>query len=247
MSRPPVLTRDQWLAARTELLAAEKELTRARDRLNARRRRMGMVRVEKRYVFDGPQGRADLPDLFDGCRQLVVQHFMFDPRWPEGCSSCSWAADEISEGRLRHLREWDTAFAAVSRAPLARIEEYRARRGWTFPWYSSYGNDFNLDLQVTVDESQRPAVYNYRTREEHEQAATGAFLQAEQPIELPGLSCFLCDGDTVYHTYSTYARGTEMVGGSHYIVDLTVLGRQQEFERAFDAELDGGPAAEAHR
>ena len=129
MGLPPVLTRDQWLAARTELLAAEKELTRARDALNARRRRMGMVRVEKCYVFDGPQGRVGLLHLFDGCRQLVVQHFMFDPRWTEGCSSCSWAADEISEGRLRHLREWDTAFAAVSRAPLTRIEEYSSAHG----------------------------------------------------------------------------------------------------------------------
>lgn len=234
MSLPPVVSRDQWLAARRELLDAEKELTRARDALNARRRRIGMVRIERSYVLEGPQGEVGLLDLFDGCRQLVVQHFMFDPRWTDGCSSCSWAADEISEGRLRHLRDWDTAFAAVSRAPLARIEDYRARRGWSFPWYSSQGSDFNDDFQVTVDESRRPAVYNYRTREEHERAGTGGFLQAEQPIELPGLSCFLRDGDAVFHTYSTYARGTEMVGGSHYIVDLTVLGRQQEFEKALD-------------
>jgi predicted dithiol-disulfide oxidoreductase (DUF899 family) len=238
MSLPPVVSRDRWLAARRELLEAEKELTRARDALNARRRRIGMVRIDRSYVLEGPQGEVGLLDLFDGCRQLVVQHFMFDPRWTDGCSSCSWAADEISEGRLRHLRDWDTAFAAVSRAPLARIEDYRARRGWSFPWYSSAGSDFNDDFQVTVDESRRPAVYNYRTREEHERAGTGGFLQAEQPIELPGLSCFLRDGDAVFHTYSTYARGTETVGGSHYIVDLTVLGRQQEFETALDGRCE---------
>ncbi|TMD91319.1 MAG: DUF899 domain-containing protein [Chloroflexi bacterium] len=105
------------------------------------------------------------------------------------------------------------------------------RRGWTFPWYSSHGNDFNNDFQVTIDESRAPAVYNYRSREEHEQAGSGSFPTEDQPIELPGLSCCLRDGDAIHHTYSTYARGTEIMGGSHYIVDLTVLGRQQEFER----------------
>jgi predicted dithiol-disulfide oxidoreductase (DUF899 family) len=234
MSLAPVVSREEWLAARKELLAKEKELTRSRDALNAERRRLGMVKIEKNYVFEGPQGTVGLLDLFEGRRQLIVQHFMFDPRWQDGCPSCSWAADEISAGRLRHLGDGDTAFAAVSRAPLAKIEDYRARKGWTFPWYSSHGSDFNYDFQATVDESVRPAVYNYRTKAEHEQAGTGYYFEGEQPIEQPGYSCFLREGDTVFHTYSTYGRGTETVGGSHYFLDLTALGRQQEFEKAFE-------------
>jgi predicted dithiol-disulfide oxidoreductase (DUF899 family) len=235
MSLPQVVSPEEWLAARKELLAQEKELTRVRDALNAERRRLGMVKIDKDYVFEGPEGSVGLLDLFDGCRQLVVQHFMFDPTWEDGCPSCSWAADEISAGRLQHLREGDTAFAAVSRAPLAKIEDYKARKGWTFPWYSSYGSDFNYDFQVTLDESVAPVVYNYRSKAEHQQAGTGYYVEGEQPIEQPGYSCFLRDGDTVYHTYSTYGRGTEAVGGSHYFLDLTALGRQQEFERAFDS------------
>jgi predicted dithiol-disulfide oxidoreductase (DUF899 family) len=223
-----VVSAEEWLEARRALLVREKELTRARDALNAERRRIGMVRVEKDYVFEGANGRASLVDLFEDRGQLVVQHFMFDPSWTDGCQSCSWAADEISAGRLRHLHDWDTTFAAVSRAPFPSIDGYRTRRGWTFPWYSSHGSDFNYDLGVTFDEGRDAAVYNYTTRDELERA--GADL-SNQPVELPGLSCFLRDGDTVYHTYSTYARGTEMVGGSHYIVDLTTLGRRHAFEQ----------------
>jgi predicted dithiol-disulfide oxidoreductase (DUF899 family) len=232
MSLPPVVSREEWLAARKELLEKEKELTRARDRLSADRRRLGMVRIEKDYVFEGPEGRVRLVDLFDGCRQLIVQHFMFDPRWEDGCPSCTFAADEISDGRLAHLRESGTAFAMVSRAPLEKIEDYKARRGWTFPWYSSYGSDFNVDFGVTVDESVAPPAYNYRTKAEHEAAETGYYFEGEQPIEEPGYSCFLRDGDLVFHTYSTYARGMEAVGGSHYFLDLTALGRQEDFEKA---------------
>jgi predicted dithiol-disulfide oxidoreductase (DUF899 family) len=237
MSLPDVVSREEWLAAREGLLAKEKELTRARDALNAERRRLGMVKIDKDYVFEGPQGRVGLLDLFEGRRQLIVQHFMFDPRWEDGCPSCSWAADEISEGRLRHLRDGDTAFAAVSRAPLAKIEDYKARKGWSFPWYSSYDSDFNYDFQVTVDESVAPAVYNYKSKAEHEKAGTSYYFEGDQPLEQPGYSCFLRDGDTIFHTYSTYGRGTEAVGGSHYFLDLTALGRQQEFERAYDVEL----------
>src|SRR3712207_2016388 len=144
-SMPPVVSREDWLEARKRLLEREKELTRARDALNGERRRLGMVRIEKDYAFEGPEGPARLPDLFEGRRQLVVQHFMFDPSWDDGCPSCSWAADEISEGRLRHLHEGDTAFAAVSLAPIEKIENYKRRRGWTFPWYSSRGSDFNRE------------------------------------------------------------------------------------------------------
>jgi predicted dithiol-disulfide oxidoreductase (DUF899 family) len=207
---PPVVSREDWLAARTALLAEEKELTRARDALNERRHAIGMVEIEKDYVFHGPAGEASLADLFEGRRQLVVQHFMFQPEWEDGCPSCSWAADEISDGRLRHLADGDTTFAAVSLAPLEKIEAYKAKRGWTFAWYSSAGSDFNRDFQVTIDEDQ--PLYNYR---EDDLA----------PGEYPGYSVFLRDGDRVFHSYSSYARGTETIGGAHYILDLTPLGR----------------------
>jgi predicted dithiol-disulfide oxidoreductase (DUF899 family) len=234
---PQVASRDEWLAARKELLAREKELTRARDALNAERRRLPMVRVDKDYVFEGPDGKASLLDLFDGRRQLIVGHFMFDPSWDEGCPSCSAGAAELSTGLLEHLHTRDTTFVYVSRAPLAKIEAYKASKGWTFPWYSSYGSDFNYDFHVTLDESAVPVEYNYRTRAEHEQ--TGSDAYADQPAERPGRSCFLRDGDSVYHTYSVYARGLETVGGSYYFLDETALGRQEDWEepkgRATDA------------
>ena len=230
MSLPQVVSRDEWLVARKELLAKEKELTRQRDALNAERRRLPMVRIDKDYVFEGPDGKASLLDLFDGRRQLIVRHFMFDPSWDEGCPSCSAGADEISDGLLKHLHARDTSLVVVSRAPLAKIEAFKARRGWTFPWYSSYGSDFNYDFHVTLDESVAPVEYNYRTRAEHEQAGTSVYVEGEQPIEGPGQSCFLRDGDNVFHTYSNYARGAEMTGGSYYYLDLTGLGRQEDWE-----------------
>ncbi len=230
MSLPQVVSRDEWLLARKELLAREKQLTRQRDALNADRRRLPMVKIEKDYEFEGPEGKARLLDLFDGRRQLIVQHFMFDPRWEEGCPSCSAAADELSDGLLAHLQIRDTTFAAVSRAPIDKIQRYKARKGWTFPWYSSYGSDFNYDFHVTMDESVTPIEYNYRTRVEHERAGTAYYFEGEQPIEEPGLSCFLRDGDDVFHTYSTYARGGEALGGSYYFLDLTALGRQEDWE-----------------
>jgi predicted dithiol-disulfide oxidoreductase (DUF899 family) len=189
-----------------------------------------MVEVEKDYVFEGPGGEVGLRDLFDGRSQLIVGHFMFDPSWEDGCPSCSAGADELSQGLLDHLHARDTSFTYVSRAPLAKLEDYKARKGWTFPWHSSHGSDFNYDFQVTVDESVAPAVYNYRTRAEHEQAGTGYYFEGEQPIEEPGTSCFLRDGERVFHTYSTFGRGAEMLGGSYYWLDLTALGRQEDWE-----------------
>jgi predicted dithiol-disulfide oxidoreductase (DUF899 family) len=221
--------RDEWLAARKELLAKEKELTRARDALNAERRRLPMVEVTKPYTFDGPSGRVGLLDLFEGRRQLIVGHFMFDPSWDDGCSSCSAGADEIADGQLEHLHSRDTTLAYVSRAPLEKIERYKAKKGWTFPWYSSYGSDFNYDFHVTLDESVAPLEYNYRTREEW-RALGEDFFEGEQPMEMPGTSCFLRADDRVFHTYSNYARGAEMTGGSYYQLDLTALGRQEEWE-----------------
>ena len=230
MSLPQTVSRDEWLEARKELLGKEKEFTRQRDALNAERRRLPMVRIEKDYLFEGPDGSASLLDLFDGRRQLIVRHFMFDPSWEDGCSSCSAGADEISDGLLEHLHLRDTSLVVVARAPLDKIERYKARRGWTFPWYSSSGSDFNYDFHVTLDESVAPLEYNYRTRAEHEQAGTSAYLEGEQPIEEPGQSCFVREGDRVFHTYSSYARGAEMTGGSYYYLDLTALGRQEDWE-----------------
>jgi predicted dithiol-disulfide oxidoreductase (DUF899 family) len=230
VSLPQVVSREEWLAARTALLAKEKELTRVRDGLNAERRRLPMVRVEKDYVFEGPDGEASLLDLFGGRRQLMVGHFMFDPEWTDGCSSCSAGADELSPGLLGHLAIRDTALVHVSRAPLAKIEDYKRRKGWTFPWYSSYGSDFNYDYAVTMDESVAPVIYNYKTLEQHRQGGTDYYFSGPQPSEQPGLSCFLRDGDAIFHTYSTYGRGGEQTGGSYYYLDLTALGRQEEWE-----------------
>ncbi|MDQ1414678.1 MAG: hypothetical protein QOF81_291 [Acidimicrobiaceae bacterium] len=239
MSLPDVVSRDEWLAARKELLANEKAFTRQRDALSADRRRLPMVRIEKEYAFTGPDGPATLVDLFAGRRQLIVGHFMFDPSWEDGCPSCSAGADELSSGHLAHLHARDTTFVYVSRAPIEKIERYKARKGWSFPWYSSYGSAFNYDFHVTLDESVTPVEYNFRTKAEHEQAGTGGYVEGEQPIEGPGRSCFLRDGDLIFHTYSVYARGLETIGGSYYLLDETALGRQEEWEepagRATDA------------
>jgi predicted dithiol-disulfide oxidoreductase (DUF899 family) len=230
MSLPNVVSRDEWLAARMELLAKEKEQTRRRDALNAQRRMLPMVAIEKQYAFEGPDGDATLLDLFEGRRQLIVVHFMFDPSWDDGCPSCTAGADEMSPGLLAHLHARETTLAYVSRAPLAKLEDYKARRGWTFPWYSSYGSDFNFDFHVTLDESVAPIEYNYRTPEQHRQAGTAYYVEGDQPIEMPGSSYFLRDGERIFHTYSTFGRGAEQTGGSYYFLDLTALGRQEDWE-----------------
>jgi len=238
MGLPNVVSREEWLAARKELLVREKELTRQRDRLNADRRRLPMVKIEKDYVLEGPAGPARLLDLFEGRRQLIVRHFMFDPSWDDGCSSCSAGAAEISDGLLDHLHTRDTSFAAVSRAPLAKIADYQDRKGWTFPWYSSYGSDFNYDFHVTLDRSVAPVEYNYRSEAELEAAGTAGEGPGDGSMEAPGQSCFLRDGDIVFHTYSNYARGAEMTGGSYYYLDLTALGRQEEWEEPKERAAD---------
>jgi predicted dithiol-disulfide oxidoreductase (DUF899 family) len=162
MSLPKIASRDEWMAARMELLAREKELTRQTDALNADRRRLPMVRIDEDYVFTGPDGEVGLADLFDGRRQLILQHFMFDPDWEDGCSSCSAGVDELANGLLDHLHVRDTTFAAVSRAPFEKLEDYRKRKGWEFPWYSSNGSRFNYDFHATIDESVAPLEINYR-------------------------------------------------------------------------------------
>jgi predicted dithiol-disulfide oxidoreductase (DUF899 family) len=231
MSLPEVVSREEWVAERKALLVKEKELTRALDRLNADRRRLPMVRLDKDYVFVGPEGEVSLADLFEGRDQLIVRHFMFDPSWDEGCPSCTGAMDEMAPGHFAHLAEAGTGFVVVSRAPLAKIEGYKASRGWTFPWYSSHDSDFNYDFHVTLDESVAPVEYNYRNLEEHRAAGTAYYVEGDQPMERPGLSCFLRVGDAIFHTYSTYARGDDsLVGSGVGLLDLTALGRQEEWE-----------------
>jgi predicted dithiol-disulfide oxidoreductase (DUF899 family) len=217
-----IVTRDEWLAARRELLATEKAVTRARDELSAERRRLPMVEIEKEYTFEGPGGRVGLRDLFEGRRQLIVYHFMFDPEWDEGCNACSVVADNV--GDLAHLHARDTSFALVSRAPLSKIEPFKARMGWTLPWYSSFGSDFNYDFHATQDGAVAPVEYNYLTAAE--------LIEMGRPFlasgETPALSVFLRDGDRVFHTYSSYARGLEALIGTYGCLDLTPLGRNEE-------------------
>jgi len=241
MSLPEIATREEWLAARRALLTREKELTSMQDALNADRRRMPMVRVEKDYMFAGPDGEASLLDVFEGRRQLIVQHFMFDPEWENGCSGCTASVDEIADGVITHLQARETTFALVSRAPVAKLAAYRRARGWTIPWYSSNGSDFNYDFHVTLDESVAPIELNYRTRAEIEASPSVQWaLRAEQPLEVPGISWFLRDGEAVFHTNTTYARGTENLAGAYTWLDLTALGRQEEWEEP------KGRAAVAH-
>jgi predicted dithiol-disulfide oxidoreductase (DUF899 family) len=236
MNLPKIVNREEWLAARKELLAKEKALTKARDELAAERRRLPMVPVDTEYVFEGPDGPVTLLDLFDGRRQLIVDHMMwaydFDEDGTEvprdtGCPSCSAHADNI--GHLVHLHQRDTSFVAVSRAPYAKIAAFRERMGWTFPWVSSHGSTFNHDFHVTVDERVRPVLLNYRTVEEL--AEHGVEWSPERRGDYPGMSAFLRDEDRVFHTYSTYARGLEQVGGTHYYLDMTALGRQEPWEK----------------
>jgi predicted dithiol-disulfide oxidoreductase (DUF899 family) len=228
MSLPQVVSREQWVAARTELLAREKEMTRARDALNADRRRLPMVLVDRQYTFQGTQGTVTLADLFGGRRQLVVQHVMFDPAWDAACKGCTAALDELSDGMMRHVNSRDTSFVLVSRAPLDKLERYRAERGWTLPWYSSHGSDFNYDFHVSLDPAVAPIEFNYRDSEAL--AAAGMSWILEEPSEQPGYSCFLTDGGRIYHTYSTFARGSEALGGSYGVLDMTALGRQEAWE-----------------
>ena len=229
MSLPRITTLEEHLAARKELLAREKELTQLRDRLSTDRRNLPMVEVSKDYLFDGPDGQVRLIDLFEGRRQLVIYHFMFAPDADEACSSCTAGTDELSDGFLDHLHTRDTTYALVSRAPFAKLEQWKAKKGWTVPWYSSFGTDFNYDYGVTIDESHGSAAYNFRTQEEFE-AMGSDFFDSPQPFEMPGLSCFLQVDGRVFHTYSQYARGLESTGGSYYFLDLTALGRQEHWE-----------------
>ena len=230
MSLPSIATRDEWIVARRQLLAKEKDLTKRRDELNVDRRNLPMVEIEQDYRFVGSSGPVRLIDLFEGRNQLIVYHFMFHPEWEEGCSSCTAGTDELSPGFLHHLHVRDTTYAMVSRAPLAKLERWKVKRGWDLPWYSSEGSDFNYDFGVTVDASRGFDEYNFRTLDEYASMGQESMKTSDQPYDMPGLSCFIQVDGRVFHTYSQYARGLESTGGSYYFLDLTALGRQEEWE-----------------
>lgn len=218
MTNNKVVSHEQWMKARLELLAAEKEFTRQRDALTHRRMAMPWERVEKFYQFDGPDGVISLADLFDGRSQLIVYHFMFGPDWEEGCRSCSFWADNFN-GIPIHLNHRDVTLVAISRAPLAKINAYKKRMGWGFPWVSSYGSDFNFDYHVsfTPEEiAEDRAYYNYEDRP--------CDVSDEQ-----GISIFLKnERDEVFHTYSCYGRGIDMVNGAYQFLDLVPKGRDED-------------------
>ena len=227
MALPEIVSADEWRAARIALLAEEKALTKARDAVSRQRRELPMVKVDKDYRFTGPDGEVGLADLFEGRPQLLVSHFMFDPEWTDGCPSCSAGADEMSVGLQEHLHTRDTTLAYVSRAPFDQIEDYRSRKGWDIAWYSSFGSDFNYDFHATLDAAVAPVEYNYDDLDT---------LVDKNPSwvgwsgEQPGLSAFLRVGDDIFHTFSQYARGAEWTGGSYAFLDLTPMGRQEDWE-----------------
>jgi predicted dithiol-disulfide oxidoreductase (DUF899 family) len=213
-----IVSEDKWISARKQLLLKEKELTRMQDEVNQLRRELPWVRVEKSYVFDTPNGRQSLAQLFDGRSQLVVYHFMFAPGWAAGCVGCSFFADHV-DGANIHLAHHDVTFVAISRAPLAEIEAYKKRMGWRFKWVSSHGTDFNGDYHVSFtkdDLAKGPTYYNFEVREPQTEG------------EAPGISVFFKDqSGTVFHTYSAYARGDERGLGTYMFLDLTPVGRNE--------------------
>ena len=237
----PVVSRDRWIAERKALMAREKELTRLRDRIAEERRALPWVRLEKDYVFDTPDGPRPLSELFEGRRQLMVQHFMFGPGWEQGCPSCSYMADH-TDGMPVHLAQRDISFMAVSRAPLAELQRFRQRMGWQFKWVSSNGNDFNRDFCVSFmpEEMARGEVYYNYT------------MQPFPAEEAPGISVFYKnDAGEIFHTYSTYGRGVEVMMGTYSLIDLTPKGRNErdvpnrmEWVRHHD-RYEPAPAAKA--
>ena len=211
-----IVSRREWTEARKALLDKEKEFTRARDRLSAERRALPWVKVDKAYVFDTPEGKKTLAELFDGRSQLIVYHFMLAPDWEEGCPSCSFLADHF-DGANIHLAQRDVTFVAISRAPLAEIEAFKRRMGWRFPWVSSFGSDFNFDYYVSFADVAvgKDGDYNYERQE----------IVSD---EMPGASVFYKDETGgVFHTYSAYARGLDILVGAYNFLDLTPKGRDE--------------------
>jgi predicted dithiol-disulfide oxidoreductase (DUF899 family) len=218
LEHPQVTSHDEWLAARKAFLAKEKEFTRLRDELSSQRRQLPWEKVEKRYLFDGPKGKESLADLFDGRSQLMIYHFMLAPGWNEGCRGCSYLADHF-DGPSIHLAHRDVTLAATSRAPIAEIEAFKKRMGWKFHWVSSFGNDFNYDYQVSFRPDERVSGkvnYNYS-------------LIDFPSDEGPGLSVFFKDGEgDIFHTYSSYARGLDILVGAYNFLDLAPKGRDED-------------------
>jgi len=214
-----VVSREEWVEARRALLLKEKEATHLRDKVNAERMALPWVKVDKNYVFDTPQGKKSLAELFDGRSQLLIYHFMLGPEWEAGCPGCSFLSDHV-DGTLPHLNNHDVTWVAVSRAPLAKIEAYKKRMGWKFPWVSSFDNSFNFDYHVSFspeDLAKDRVVYNFE-----------AIEPANAHDELPGLSAFYKNDDgEVFHTYSTYARGLEEAVGTLMILDRAPKGRNE--------------------
>lgn len=241
MNRNPVVSREEWLAASKAFLAKEKAATRLRDELAAERTALPWVKVEKDYVFETPQGKKTLGELFDGRSQLMIYHFMFGPSWKAGCPGCSFLADHI-DGALPHLEHHDVTMIAVSRAPLSKIAAYKRRMGWRFPWVSAFGNDFNYDYHVSFTRdalASGKVFYNFSETE-----------PGEGNDELPGLSAFYRDAAAdIFHTYSSYARGPEEMIGTLMILDRAPKGRNEttimDFVRRHDEYEAARPQARA--
>ncbi|KQY34261.1 thioredoxin family protein [Rhizobium sp. Root483D2] len=221
----PVVSRDEWLEARRALLVTEKEETKLRDKIRAARQNMPWVKVDKAYMFETPQGQKTLADLFDGRSQLMIYHFMFGPDWEAGCPGCSFLSDHI-DGTLAHLNNHDVTYVTVSRAPLDKIEAYKKRMGWKFPWVSSFGSDFNFDYHVSLTKEELESgkvFYNFR-----ETSGDDAH------DELPGMSAFIRDeAGNIYHTYSDYARGGEEILTTLMILDRAPKGRNETSTLSF--------------
>ena len=220
VTQNPAVSREEWLEARRALLLREKEATHLRDKVNAERMALPWVKVDKDYMFDTPQGPKSLADLFDGRSQLMVYHFMFGPEWEAGCPGCSFLADHL-DGTLPHLNHHDVTLVSVARAPLAKIEAYKKRMGWNFPWVSSFGSDFNFDYHVSFtleDLAKDKVFYNFSPT-----------APSDANDELPGLSAFYKnDKGEVFHTYSSYARGAEEILGTLMILDHAPKGRNED-------------------
>jgi predicted dithiol-disulfide oxidoreductase (DUF899 family) len=244
MQTNSIVSEQEWLVARQRLLEKEKELTRLRDELSAERRGLPWVRIAKSYVFDGPDGRETLADLFGGNSQLIVKHFMFGPDWPEGCIGCSFHADHM-DGANIHLPQRDVTLLAVSRAPFDRIEAFRQRMGWRFKWVSSHGSDFNYDFHVSFTDAERAKgriYYNYALRD----------IDSD---EMSGISVFFKDDEgQIFHTYSSFARGNEPLLGAYHYLDLVPKGRNEtgpghnltDWVRLHDRYADKGSVAACH-
>lgn len=235
---PTAVTREEWLTARKQLLAHEREVTHLRDAVNAERRRLPMVKVEKDYLFEGPDGPVRLLDMFEGRHTLYIHHFMWIDAADRGCPSCTGAADMTFTERDRALlTDKGVTFACVSRAPYASIARYRDEHGWTFPWYSTNDGDFSYDFHVTLDPSRTPIEYNYKSLEE---LHADGFSEEDLRGDWPGASVFLRRGDEVFHTYSAFARGLDHSAVGYPFLDLTPYGRQEPWEESPAGWPQGG-------